>query len=390
MTSQSSSTLTDAPRAGRTTWGPIVALASGIALLVGSEFLPAAVLPALADDLGVSEGTAGWAVAATAITGAATAPSIAVVLPRADRRTVLVALLLVAAASNVAVALSSSFVLLLVGRLLLGIAIAGYWSFAFGAGTSAVRGRDHVVSSSLALGVGVATVAGVPLASLIGDEVGWRAVFLGAGVLAALGAAGVALALPPVPAHPTAGLAMLRQAVRNRRLMAGIGCVVLVAFGNFMAYPYIRVAIEDVVPSGAAGLLLVWGTAGVAGTVAAGALVRWLRPVTAAVPLALAVGLALTAVAGTPPVLVVAVALWGLAFNMVPVTTQIWVTRVEPERAESAISLQVTAFQLAITGGSVAGGLVLDGVGIGATLAVGAIAAAAAGVGWALLRVPRA
>ena len=127
-------------------------------MLVASEFLPASVLPAMAADLGVSEGTAGLAVAATAIAGAVTAPSIAVLLPRADRRRVLVALLATGAVANLAVAVAPHFALLLAGRLVLGIAIAGYWSFAFGVGTHAVPGRTRLVSTALAFGVSVATV----------------------------------------------------------------------------------------------------------------------------------------------------------------------------------------------------------------------------------------
>jgi DHA1 family purine ribonucleoside efflux pump-like MFS transporter len=302
---------------------------------------------------------------------------------------VLIALLAAAAISNVAVAVAPSFAVLLTGRLLLGVAIAGFWSFAFGAGTHAVPGRDHVVSSALAFGVSVATVVGVPLASLVGDEIGWRAVFLGAAVLCTFSAIWLAKVLPAVPAHPTAGLAMLRRAVASPRLMAGIGCVVLVAFGNFAAYPYIRIAIERVEPSGTTWVLLVWGLGGVAGTVLAGTLAGWLRPLAALTPVALAAGLALTATAASVPALVVAIVLWGAALNMVPVATQLWVTRVEPERAESAMSLQVTAFQVAITIGSAAGGALLDGYGVRTPLLVGAAAAVAAGLGWALLRVPR-
>lgn len=371
-------------------WTPIVALASGIAMLVASEFLPASVLPALAADVGVSEGTAGLAVAATAIAGAATAPSIAMVLPGIDRRLVLVALLVVAAVANLAVVAAPDFAVLLVGRLLLGVAIAGYWSFAFGAGTHAVPGRDNVVSAAIAFGVSFATVLGVPLASLIGDEVGWRASFAGAAALSALAAVGVAIALPPVPPHPSAGLRMMRGALANRRLMVGIAAVVLVAFGNFAAYPYIRVAIERIEPSGTTLLLLLWGIGGVAGTIAAGALASRLRPLAATTPVLLAIGLALTATAGSLPILTVAIVLWGVAFNMVPVVTQLWVTRIEPERAESAMSLQVTAFQVAITLGSALGGALLDGFGVRTPLFIGAAAAAAAGLVWALLRVPRA
>lgn len=371
------------------TWTPVVALSSGIAILVASEFLPASVLPALAADVGVSEGTAGLAVAATAIAGALTAPSIAVLLPRTDRRIVLLALLAAATVSNVAVAVAPSFTVLLVGRLLLGVAIAGYWSFAFGVGTHVAPGRDRLVSAAISFGVSIATVLGVPLGSLVGDAVGWRTAFGGAAALCALSAVALAVALPAVPAHPTAGLRMLREALRNGRLMAGIACVVLVAFGNFAAYPFIRVAIDRVDPGATTWLLLAWGAGAVVGTVVAGMLATRLRPLAAAAPVALGIALVLTATASSVPVLTVAVVLWGFSFNMVPVITQLWGARVEPVRTESAMALTVTAFQVAITVGAALGGALLDGHGIRSLLVVGAGAAVAAGIGWALLRIPR-
>lgn len=372
--------------------GAVPALVAGIALLVSSEFLPAGVLPALAHDLGVSEGTAGLAVAATAIAGAFTAPSIAVLLPRADRRTVLVALLVAAAVSNLAVALAPGFALLLVSRLVLGVAIAGYWSFAFGVGTAASPGRDHVVATSLALGVTVATVVGVPLGSLLGDAVGWRAVFALAAVLALASALGVARALPPVPAQPGAGLAMLRRALRNRHLMLGIGAVMLVAFGNFAAYPFIRLAIEDVDAGGSVttALLVLWGGAGLVGNLAAGRYAARLRVVVTVAPLLLATSLVLVAWAPGLAVLTAGIALWGLAFSMVPVATQLWVSRVEPDHTESAVALQVTAFQVAITVGAASGGALVDAHGVVASLLLGAGVAALAGLAFASLRAARA
>ncbi|GLZ08103.1 MFS transporter [Actinomadura sp. NBRC 104412] len=358
-------------------------------MLVSSEFLPASVLPAMAADLGISEGTAGLAVAATAIAGAVTAPSIAALLPRADRRTVLVGLLVAATVSNLAVAVAPGFAVLLLGRLVLGVAIAGYWSFALGAGTHAVPGRDSVISTSLALGVTLATVAGVPLASLVGDAVGWRTVF---GIAAGLGAAtaiGLAAMLPPVPPHPAAGLTMLRQAIGSRRLMAGVLGVVLVAFGNFSAYPFIRLAIEEIDRRATVWLLLAWGVGGLVGNLAAGWFAGRLRVVVSAAPLLLGAGLLITTTAPSLPVLAVGVVLWGVAFNMVPVATQLWVTRVEPERAESALSLQVTAFQVAITLGSASGGALLDGHGLRTAFVVGAAFALTSGALFSALRAPR-
>ena len=364
---------------------PLAALVGGIFVLVLSEFLPASVLPAMAAGIGVSEGTAGLAVAATAIAGAVTAPSIAVLLPRTDRRRVLLVLLVAGAVSNLAVAIAPNFAVLLAGRLVIGVAIAGYWSFAFGAGVHALPGRDRAVSAALAFGVSLATVVGVPVASLVGDVTGWRAAFGGAAALTGLVAVALAVAMPAVSAQPGAGFGMLRQALARPRLMAGIACVLLVGFGNFAAYPFIKLAVERVDAAAATWLLLAWGIGGMAGNIVAGAVAGRLRPLAAAAPLLLGAGLLLTAVATAVPVLAAGVVLWGFAFNAVPVATQLWVTRVEPQRAESAVSLQVTAFQVAIAAGAAVGGTVVDGPGVAVAFLVGAAFAAAAGVGFGLL-----
>jgi predicted MFS family arabinose efflux permease len=383
--------VTDVPPESPTSssWAPITALALGIGTLVTSEFLPASVLPTMADDLGVSDGVAGLAVAATAVAGAVTALTIGLAFPRTDRRRMLVGLLALATASNLTVAAAPTFGVLLAARLLLGVSIAGYWSFAFRAGTSARPGRDHIVSTALAGGVSMATVVAVPLGSVAGDAIGWRVVFLGAAVLSAVSTAAVAAQLPPVPAPATAGLAMLKSALGNRRLVAGIVGVMLVALGNFAAYPYIRVAIDDVASDGTSWLLLAWGVAGLAGNLAAGGQSGRLRPATAAAPVLLATGLTLSAGAHSGLVLALGVVVWGFAFNMVPVLTQLWVSRVESGHAESALALQVTAFQVAITIGAVVGGAVVDAYDVQVALLLGAACAVASGLVFAVLRVPR-
>jgi predicted MFS family arabinose efflux permease len=379
-----------APATGNRPSAAILALTAGIAILVSSEFLPAGVLPALAADLGVSEGTAGLAVAATAIAGAITAPTIALALPRADRRAVLVGLLVAAAVSNLAVALTPSFALLLVARLVLGAALAGYWSFAFGAGVTASPGRDHVVATSVSLGVTVASIVGVPLGSLLGDAVGWRTVFFLASGLALASARWLARAMPSVPASPGAGFAMMRRALANRHLMLGILAVMLVAFGNFAAYPFIRLAIDDVDSGATTWMLVLWGVGGLVGNLTAGRYAARLRVVVTVAPLLLAVALLLTATAGGVAVLAVGIALWGFAFNAMPVASQLWVTRVEPDHGESAMALNVTAFQVAITLGAASGGLLVDAHGVTAALTLGAALAASAAVAFGVLRAARA
>ncbi|SDS38820.1 MFS transporter [Microlunatus soli] len=390
MTSEPSRTDRDTGPAPSRRLTPLLALDFGITMLVAGEFLPAGVLPEMAADLGVSEGTAGLAVSATAVAGAITAPTIAALLPRMDRRRVLIGLLIAATLADLTVALAPAFWVMVIGRLILGIAIAGFWTFAFGAGTHALPGRDRLVSTSLSLGVSLATIIGVPLASIGSDALGWRTVFGIATLLTAIAAVAVIIALPAVPAHPSAGWAMMRRAIGNPRLIIGLLCIAAVAMGNFAAYPYIRLVIMNVSPSSAAWLLLVWGLGGLVGNLVAGALATRLTIAVVAAPTLLAAGLATAASANGLLQLVIGVVLWGVGFNMVPVATQLWVTRVEPERAESALGLQVTAFQLAITAGSALGGVLVDDHGVTTALSVGAVVAFASAVGFAALRSPRA
>ncbi|MDF0530636.1 MFS transporter [Tsukamurella sp. 8F] len=373
----------------------VLALTFGITMLVAGEFLPAGVLPAVARDLSVSPGTVGLAVAATALAGALTAPTIASIVPRMDRRTVLVGLLALATISDAVVALAPHIAVLLAGRLILGVAIAGYWSFAFGAGVHVAQGRSALVSTSLASGTSVATIIGVPLASLLGDTVGWRTVFWLATALTALATVVLYRVLTPVPAHPSAGTEMMRRALRNRRLVIGAALVALAVLGNFIAYPFIRLAIERVdagagsgsnVAGGAAVLLLVWGVGGLAGNLLAGVLSRWLRWAVALGPLIVSIALAATLTTSVP-VLFLAIAAWGIGFNLIPVTTQLWVTTVGHDTAESAVALQVTAFQTAITAGAVTGGLLVDHVGLGAAFLTGSAAGLLAAAGFASIRV---
>src|SRR6187402_1964246 len=75
---------------GRTPWGGVASLGIGSFILVTGEFLPASLLSQIAAGIHVSEGVAGQLVTATAITGAVAALAISPLLPRLDRRLVMI------------------------------------------------------------------------------------------------------------------------------------------------------------------------------------------------------------------------------------------------------------------------------------------------------------
>ena len=362
-------------------WAGVLSLGLGVFAIVMSEFLPASLLPRIADDMGVSPGVAGQSVTVTALAAVPAALLIAVVLPRADRRRVMVGLTALAVASDVLVALAPNVVVLLAARLLLGVALGGFWAMATAMAAHLVPadhlGRALTVVNS---GVALATVAAVPVGSWLGEVWGWRGVFLlGAGV-AVLALTVQAATLPSVAPATAGALRALRSVLRSGVVLLGLFALLLVFSGHFSGFTYIRPTVQgmsDVGAGGLAALLFAFGVANVLGTALSGPLAdRAPRVGMFLFPALVGAGmLALHATGDSVVGLFSAAALWGLGFGGVPTTVLSWGSRVEPGRLEQIGGLIVTVCNIAIATGAVAGGLLVDGVGAGAPLVAGGVAA---------------
>ncbi|MFD9552472.1 MFS transporter [Nocardia salmonicida] len=354
--------------------------------LVTAEFLPPGVLTALATDLNVREGIVGLSVSATALTALLAALGLGALFPRLDRRTLLIGLTVGAAVSNVVVALAPNIVLLLIARLLLGLAVGGYWSMALVIAAKLVRaerlGKAMMIVNA---GTTVATVAGVPLGVLLSTYAGWRTTFLIAAALTAATAVAVRLMLPPIAPSKGVGFAALGSALRAPGVTLGLVSLVAVVAGHFAGYTYIRPALAELLGAGPAVipvLLALFGVGGLLGNFVLGALAdRHLGALLLAVPAAIGVSLlAIIASATFAPLAYLAVVVWGAAFGGILNLVQVWVSRVLPDRMEAGSGLIVGGFQLAIILGSAVGGRGVDSIGLAATYALGAAAAVLGGV----------
>ncbi|SDD65073.1 MFS transporter [Auraticoccus monumenti] len=390
------STPTAPPSAPHTaSWAGVVSLSLGIFAIVMSEFLPASLLPRIAEDLAVSVGAAGQSVTMTALVAAPSALLIAVVLPRADRRHVMMGLTALAVLSNVAVALSPNLFTLLAARLLLGIALGGFWAMATAMAAHLVPsdhlGRALTVVNS---GVSVATVAAVPLGSWLGEVWGWRGVFLLAAGVAVLALVVQALTLPRVAPTAAHGVRALGAVLRNRVAAVGLVAVLLVFTGHFGGFTYIRTAVESLSDLGAGGLavlLLVFGVAGLVGTLVSGPLAdRAPRLGVLLFPSVLGVGMLLLQTTGSSTTgLFLAAAVWGLGFGGVPTAVLSWGARTEPNRLEQIGGLIVAVCNVGIAVGAVVGGLVVDRVAASGPLVVGGVTAVLGAALLAALRTRR-
>lgn len=357
----------DAPDTAR--WPAVYALFVGVFGLIAAEFLPMSLLTPMAVDLGVSEGMAGQAVTATALIALLTGLFLAVLTRGIDRRKVLLGFSVLLIASNILVALAPNLPVLLFGRILLGVAIGGFWTMSAAVAMRLVPPADVPKALSLIFaGVSLATVVAAPLGSWLGAAIGWREVFLWSAGFGALGLIAQWLTLPSMAATGSAGLGTLLAVLLRPGVWQGIACVALVFMGHFALFTFIRPFLELALAADVGWItvfLLGFGIANFIGTLLAGPLIRRSLGFTlATMPLlAGASALALSGLTGASVLALVLVSLWGMAFGGVPVAWTTWNTRIAPDEAESAGGLIVAAIQFAIAAGAGTGGLIFDTAG---------------------------
>lgn len=343
-------------------WMAVFSLAMGVFGLLTAEYLPASLLTLMATDLGVSEALAGQAVTVTAVVALFAGLLVPGLTRSIDRRWVLLGFSTLMVASNLLVAVSSSFAVLLLMRILLGIALGGFWSMAAAVAMRLVPSALLPRALSIIFsGIAIGTVVAVPMGSYLGGLYGWRSAFFAAAAVGMVTLAFQSFTLPRLaPRRPARLRTVLEVLLRPGIAMGMFGCV-LVHSGHFAMFTYVRPFLEGTTGIGAQGLslmLLGFGVANFAGTLLAGKLLER-HPLATLVLMPALVGVAalgLVLLPASVPGQAVLVAIWGLAFGGVPVAWSNWVANAVPDQAESAGGMVVASVQSAIATGAAAGG----------------------------------
>ncbi|MDT6921341.1 MFS transporter [Pseudomonas atacamensis] len=351
-------------------WMAVFSLAMGVFGLLTAEYLPASLLTPMALDLGVSEALAGQAVTVTAVVALFAGLLVPGLTRSLDRRLVLLGFSALMIASNLLVALSSSLAVLLIMRILLGIALGGFWSMAAAVAMRLVPAALLPRALSIIFsGIAVGTVVAVPLGSYLGGQFGWRSAFFAAAAVGVVTLVFQMFTLPSLAPHRPSRLRTVLEVLLRPGIAVGMFGCVLVHTGHFALFTYIRPFLESttgVGPQMLALMLLGFGVANFAGTLFAGWLLQR-NPRATLVLMPVLVGVVALALVGLPASVTgqaLLLALWGMAFGGVPVAWSNWVARSIPDQAESAGGMVVASVQSAIAAGAAAGGSVFSFSGI--------------------------
>ncbi|MEU9118962.1 MFS transporter [Streptomyces sp. NPDC048506] len=371
--------------------GPVVpravyVLGVGIFAMVTSEFVVAGLMPQMAVGLGVGIPQIGYLITAFAVAMSVGGPFLTVAVLRLRPKTALMALFAMFLAGNVLAAVAPQYGVMLVARLVTGVASQAFFGVAVSLcvqlARPEVRGRAIAVAMN---GLMLGTLLGLPLATVVGEHFGWRAAFWTTSGIAVLAALATLVGVPRL-GRADGGGGFREEAVvfRNPRLWLVLSTSTLIIGATFSAFSYFHPLLTEVTgfAAGTVPLLLIgYGAATVIGNTVVGRLADrhtvGVQLVGLTLNLLFLVGLAVFAHLAVPAVsLMLGIGLVGVTMNPA------MATRVQRTgNARPLVNTVHSSFiTLGVIVGSSVGGLAIDAFGLRGPLWLGA-ALAALGIG---------
>ncbi|WP_198419875.1 MFS transporter [Pseudaminobacter salicylatoxidans] len=254
----------------------LLVLALGTFSIGTDSFVVAGILPDVARSFDIEVATAGQLITVYALTYALMTPVMATVTAHWQRRTVLVAGLVVFIAGNVLTAILPTYDQVLASRALAGLggAIFTPAASAMAAALVAPEMRGRALAIVMA-GLSGATALGAPIGTLVGNLGDWRLTMWFVAALGLLAMVGVRTLLPQMIPPPALRLRERLAPVADPRVAMTLLTTLFVLSGLYTVYTYISIAFEratDGDGSRLAALISIWGVAAIVGNLLAGSL----------------------------------------------------------------------------------------------------------------------
>nr|WP_274529078.1 MFS transporter [Paenibacillus piscarius] len=342
----------------------MLALAIAGVICILTESLPAGLLPQIAQDLGVREALAGQLVTLYAVGSLLAAIPLTTATRGWRRRPLLLLCITGFLVFNTITALSTVYVLTLVARFFAGVSAGVLWGMTAGYARRMVpdslKGKAMAVAMA---GTPLALALGVPLGTFAGTYTGWRLIFGAVSLLTAVLIGWVLWKVPDYAGEPSRDQLPFHKIL----LLPGVRPILFVVLFWVLAhnilYTYIAPYLaETALAQRVDFVLLLFGLTSVAGIWLIGILIdRHLRMLVLISIAGFSVASAALGIGMNQPVIIIlGVAVWGLTFGGAATLLQTAITQAGGKSADIAQSMLVTSWNVAIGGGGMIGGLLLE------------------------------
>lgn len=348
----------------------LLTLAMAAFITILTEALPAGLLSQIGASLSISEAYVGQLVTIYAIGSLVAAIPLTAATQGVRRRPLLLIAIIGFAIANTVTAVSESYLLTMLARFFAGVSAGLLWALLAGYATRMVpvhmQGRAIAVAM---IGAPLALSLGIPLGTLIGTVIGWRLCF---GLMTVLTHILIVLVLTKVPDFAGQAVGKRHSLLRVFRI-GGVFQVLFVTLTFVLAhnilYTYIVPFLSHAGLAERTDLILLdFGVTSLVGIWIVAVLIdRRLREMTLAVTALFGLAAAALGIWSENAVVIyIAIGIWGLAFGGAATLFQTALAKAAGDAADVAQSMLVTVWNLAIAGGGIIGGLLLEKLGVSA------------------------
>jgi DHA1 family inner membrane transport protein len=367
----------------RINW-PLIALAIGAFGIGTTEFTPMGLLPVIAAGVDVSIPSAGLLISAYAIGVMAGAPVMTLAFSRLGKRTALMLLMGIFTLGNLLSALAPGYTTLLLARLVTSLNHGAFFGLGAVVAASVVPPEKRASAiATMFMGLTIANVGGVPAATWIGQQIGWRMAFAGTAALGVIAILFLWKALPKGGPGTRPNVRREFGVLTRPAVLLAMATTVLASGAMFALYTYVAPVLEGLTGASNGFVTLALVLIGVGFTLGnwlGGRLADWSLDGATKIFLGaiFIIMLVLPYVLTNHVGAAVGLLLWGAAtFGMVP-PVQARVMQAASEAPGLASSINIGAFNLGnALGAAVGGGVISLGLGYAAVPVAGALLAAA-------------
>lgn len=361
---------------------PLLALAIGAFAIGTTEFSPMGLLPNIATSLNITIPTAGMLITGYALGVMIGAPIMTLWFGHFARRKALISLMAIFTIGNILAALAPNYITLLIARIVTSLNHGAFFGIGSVVAASVVpKNKQASAVASMFMGLTIANIGGVPLATWLGQHIGWRTAFASISGLGVLTMLSLYKALPTTHVGQKTNVKAELKVLTRLPVILALLTTVLGAGAMFTLYTYIApslFAFNHASPSTITFMLVLVGLGFSIGNHFGGKFADQARIKTliSFLILIIIMMLLIPFLAQTQIGMAIALVVWGAAtFGVVP-AVQMQVMSVAHEASGLASSVNIGAFNLGNALGAATGGFVLHlGLGYAAVSYAGAILA---------------
>lgn len=362
---------------------PLLALAIGAFAIGTTEFSPMGFLPQIAENLNISIPTAGMLITAYALGVMIGAPIMTLWFGQFSRRKALILAMAIFTIGNILAAIAPNYWGLMAARILTSLNHGVFFGIGSIVAISVVpKDKQASAVATMFMGLTIANIGGVPFATWVGQNIGWRLSFAAIAILGIITMFSLWKALPEGTVGQRPNVKAELQVLTRKPVLLALLTTVLSSGAMFTLYTYIAPMLQNIThasPMFITAMLVLIGIGFSIGNHLGGKFAdrSLTKTLTGFLILILVMMLIFPILAQTQIGAAIALVIWGTATFAVVPPLQMRVMSVAHEASGLASSVNIGAFNLGNALGAAAGGAVLSlGMSYAAVSMVGAFLAA--------------